>query len=176
MRNLCRVLAVIGVSAVAVVSQVLPAAASHESSNHLTFAPVAGSIEPGAAGTGIINYVKGTSGVEPDTQWTSSFRFDGLTSGASYTVVVKGRFADPTAFSGICGFTADVAGTGSCSSQFTGLQRLAVAQLRVGGETGVAVLQATRQAVVSGPGTIISRGGCREPDQAGSTCVAPGRN
>jgi hypothetical protein len=42
---------------------------------------------------------------------------------------------------------------------------------------GTAVLQATRQAVLpGGPGAITSDGGCREPDQGGSTCEAPGRN
>ena len=41
---------------------------------------------------------------------------------------------------------------------------------------GTPVLQATRQAVVTGPGSITSDGGCREPAQAGSTCEAPGRN
>jgi len=175
MKNRTRALTMIGLSAAAALSQALPASASHESSNHLTFAPVATSPTPTASGSGVINYVKGTSGVEPDTQWTSSFRFTGLTSGSGYTVVVRGRFADPTVFSGICSFTATPAGTGSCAEQFTGLQRLAIAQLRLGGATGTPVLQATRQAVATGPGSIISRGGCREPDQAASTCEAPGR-
>ena len=148
--------------------------AAHESNNKLSFEPTATSSLPGASGSGVINYVKGISGTEPDTAWTSAFRFSGLTPDAMYTVVVRGRFADPTVFSGICTFSANAAGVGTCQSDFLGLQRLAIAQLRVGGETGVAVLQATRQAVVAGPGSITSDGGCREPDQAGSTCAAPG--
>lgn len=101
--------------------------------------------------------------------------YSGLTPSTGYTVVVRGRFADPATFSGICSFTTNAQGNGSCHSRFTGLQRLAISQLRIGGETGAPVLQATRQAVASGPGSIVSRGGCREPDQAGSTCTAPGR-
>ncbi len=156
---------------------VLPvsAFAAHESNNKLVFDPVAGSSLPDASGSGAINYVKGVSGEEPDTVWTSAFRFAGLTPDATYTVVVRGRFADAAAFSGICTFTANEAGVGACRSEFLGLQRLAIAQLRLGSETGTPILQATRQAVVAGPGSITSDGGCREPDQAGATCAAPGQ-
>lgn len=148
--------------------------AAHESSNQLTFAPVAGSASPDGSGTGVINYIKGTSGEEPDTQWASSFTFTGLEANTMYTVVVRGRFANADAFSGICSFMTDDAGDGTCQSRFDGLQRLGVAQLRLGGEGGTPVLQATRAA--GGPGTIVSKGGCREPEQAASGCNAPGRN
>ena len=159
------------------VALALPTAAfaSHESSNKLVFAPVAGSPSPDAAGSGVINYIKGTSGEEPDTSWSSAFRFSGLETNTTYTFVVRGRFTDATAFSGICSFTTNGAGNGSCASQFSGLQRLAIAQLRLGDATGTPVLQATRQTVLAGPGSISSDGGCREPDQAGNTCTAPGR-
>jgi hypothetical protein len=152
------------------------ALAAHESNNKLVFAPVAGSPAPDAAGGGVINYIKGTSDEEPDTAWSSAFRFSGLAPDTTYTVVVRGRFADAAAFSAICEFTTNPSGVGTCQSQFLGLQRLAIAQLRLGGASGAPVLQATRQAVVSGPGSITSDGGCREPDQGGSTCEAPGLN
>lgn len=152
----------------------LPALAAHESNNALSFAPAAGSPAPDASGTGVINYVKGISEEEPNTAWTSSFRFQGLEPDTTYTVVVRGRFADATAFSAICSFTTNAGDGGSCSEQFIGLQRLAIAQLRLGDQSGTPVLQATRQAVVAGPGEIASRGGCREPEQMGSTCEAPG--
>ncbi|MCP9488224.1 MAG: hypothetical protein MSC30_20475 [Gaiellaceae bacterium MAG52_C11] len=145
----------------------LPALASHESNNALTFAPVVGSASPEASGTGTINYVKGAS-TEPDTVWTSSFRFSGLAPATAYSVVVFSRGE-------ICTFTSTATGTGHCENTFVSLPKLGIAQLRVGGNAGPAVLQATRQAVASGPGEIVSRGGCREPDQAGSTCAAPGR-
>ena len=171
-----RKLILFGVMALALA---LPAAtlASHESSNKLTFAPVAGSPSPDASGSGVINYVKGISGDEPNTSWTSAFRFSGLATDTTYTVVVRGRFADPTVFSAICSFTTNGAGGGTCNSQFLGLQRLAVAQLRLGGVGGTPVLQATRQAVLPGrPGSITSDGGCREPASAGAICDAPGLN
>lgn len=174
MKTLTRTLAMIGISAAALATLALPASAAHESNNRLLFAAV-GTTVGTASGTGTINYVKGTSGDEPDTQWTSSFRFTGLTADTGYTVVVKGRFQDAGLFSSICSFTTNSTGVGSCTSRFTGLRRLAVAQLRT--SSGTAVLQATRQSVLPGqPGSITSSGGCREPDQAGTTCTAPGRN
>ncbi len=155
-----------------------PAAmAAHESANHLSYAPVAGSASPDAGGRGIINYVKGTSGVEPDTQWTSSFRFSGLAANMSYTVTVKGRFTSVPS-SAICSFTTTRSGNGGCATAFTGLQKLGVSQLVTGPDaSGAPVLQATRQGpLLMGPGSITSSGGCREPAQGGSTCAAPGRS
>ena len=144
-------------------------AATHESNNELTYAPV-GTLAPDATGSGIINYVKGLSGEEPNTVWNSSFHFTGLAPDTQYTVTVKGRVP-----SGICTFTTRTTGDGSCENQFKSLPKLAVSQLHLGAETGLVVMQATRQSVVAGPGDIISRGACREPAQAGSTCEAPGR-
>lgn len=143
--------------------------AAHESNNDLTFAPVANSPSPNAAGKGTINYIKGLSGEEPDTTWQSSFQFTGLEPNTTYTIVVKGRFADPNAFSGICTFTTNNQGNGTCETRFTSLQRLGVAQLRLGGEGGAVVLEATRAS-----GSITSSGACREAPQVG--CDAPGRN
>lgn len=152
------------------------AAATHESANHLSFAPVVNSAAPDASGSGVINYVKGVSGEEPDTEWTSSFAFAGLSSDTAYTVIVKGRFADATTSSAICSFATTTAGTGGCDARFSGLQRLAVSQLVTGTDAGgTPVLQATRQAVLAGPGSITSSGDCREAQQSGSTCFAPGR-
>ncbi len=175
MKTLTRTLTMIGISAAALATLALPAYAAHESNNRLQFAPVAATPSPNASGAGTINYVKGTSGEEPDTEWTSSFRFTGLAADTAYSVVVSGRFVTANVFSDICSFTTNSAGAGSCTSRFTGLRRLAVAQLRLT-SAGTPVLQATRQAVTTGPGSITSSGGCREPDQAGNTCAAPGRN
>jgi len=156
------------------VTLALPAAtlAAHESNNKLTFAPVAESSAPDASGSGVINYIKGTSEEEPDTAWSSSFRFDGLAPNTTYVVAVKGRFADPVPFSEICRFSTNANGSGGCAEAFLGLERLAIAQLQM--TDGTPVLQATRQAVVAGPGSITSDGGCREADSAGAICDAPG--
>jgi len=151
----------------------LPALASHEGNNLLTFAPVAGSASPDASGSGIVNYVKGQSTAEPDTGWTSSFHFTGLEPNTAYTVVL---FMAGVPHSGICTFTTNAAGNGGCASTFETLDRFGSAQLRLGGETGAPVLQATRHSTGDiGPGEIISRGDCREPDQLRSLCHAPGR-
>lgn len=172
MKILTRSLAMIGVSAAALATFALPASAVHESNNHLVFAPVATSPSPDATGTGTINYIKGTSSDEPNTEWTSSFRFTGLASNITYSVVVKGR----TPVSKICSFTSNRTGVGSCSSRFTGLAKLGIAELHRGSSTGAVVLQAARQGIAIGVGSITSFGGCREADQTGSTCTAPGRN
>lgn len=153
-----------------------PAFAHHrESNNSLSFVPVAGSPSPGASGKGVVNFVLGASGETADeSKWKATFNFKGLEPGTEYTVAVRGGLGtDPMAFSGICNFMTNVSGIGVCQNQFSGLQRLDVVQLRVGDENGQPVLQATRQATASGPGTIVSRGGCRE--EGGETCEAPGR-
>ena len=41
------------------------ALAAHESNNKLVFAPVTGSLAPDGAGSGVINYIKGTSTTTP---------------------------------------------------------------------------------------------------------------
>jgi hypothetical protein len=143
--------------------------AAHESNNDLTFAPVANSPSPNASGQGTINYIKGLSGEEPNTNWASTFQFAGLEPNTMYTIVVQGRFADPAAFSGICTFSTNNQGNGSCQNRFTSLQRLGVAQLRLGGEGGTVVLEARRAS-----GSIVSSGACREAPQVG--CEAPGLN
>jgi len=150
----------------------LPALASHEGNNKLTFAPVAGSLSPDASGAGVVNYVKGQSTEEPDTAWTSSFHFAGLAPETTYTVVLF-AFGVPKA---VCAFTSNENGHGGCTSTFTSLDRFGSAQLRLGGGSGTPVLQATRHSTGDvGPGEIISHGDCREPDQPRSLCVAPGR-
>lgn len=149
----------------------LPALASHEGNNELTFAPVVNSPSPEASGAGIVNYVKGQSTVEPDTTWTSSFHFAGLAPNTAYTVVLF-AFGVPK---GVCAFTSNENGHGGCTSTFTSLDRFGSAQLRLGGDAGTPVLQATRHATGGiGPGEIVARGDCREPDQLRSLCDAPG--
>lgn len=161
------------------------ASASHESSNRLDFDAVAGST---ADGSGTINYVKGASdGTEERSVWQQSLRFDGLTAGAEYSVVVKRGEGDGEQAPGsrdrtICSFTATDTGTGTCTGRFLELRALAVAQLLQ--SDGTVVAQATRTGAPSpaggsftaaAPGEITSKGGCREPEQAGSQCTAPGR-
>lgn len=154
--------------------------AAHESNNRLDFDAVGTSSTADGAGT--INFVKGASdGTEENSVWQQSLRFTGLEPGA-YRVVVKRGEGDGEEAPGsrdrtICTFTATDSGTGRCSGRFLELRALAAAQLQ--NKAGVVVAQASRTGAAgftaAAPGEITSRGGCREPEQNGSTCTAPGR-
>jgi hypothetical protein len=121
--------------------------------NRLRFATVEPSSLPNATGSGIVDY-KG--GKEPASQWRASFRFTGLEPGASYTVVIRGRFGardslEASAFTPLCSFRANDQGQGGCFWYFRGLARLTLVQLRAGDENGTEVLEANRS---GGPGAI----------------------
>jgi hypothetical protein len=125
----------------------------HFGKNRLRFSALAPSLLPDATGTGIVDY-KG--GREPSSQWRASFRFTGLEAGASYSVVIRGRFGaagSPAAnsFTELCSFRSDDIGHGGCFWYFRGLARLNLVQLRTGGENGTPVLGARRP---RGPGSI----------------------
>ena len=125
----------------------------HFGKNRLRFAAVEPFVLPDATGTGIVDY-KG--GREPASQWRASFRFAGLETGASYTVVIKGRFGaagsdEAESFTPLCSFAADDTGPGGCFWYFRGLARLTLVQLRGGDENGPRVLEANRS---RGPGSI----------------------
>ena len=126
---------------------------AHFGKNRLRFSAVSPFLLPDATGTGIVDY-KG--GREPSSQWRASFRFTGLEAGASYTVVIRGRFGaagSPAAdsFTPLCSFQTDATGQGGCFWYFRGLARLNLVQLRSGDETGTPVLGARRP---RGPGAI----------------------
>ena len=140
---------VFGISPVAAQDQNI----GHFGKNRLTFSAVEPFVLPDATGTGIVDY-KG--GREPSSQWRASFRFTGLAAGASYTVVIRGRFGaagSPAAdsFTSLCSFQTDAIGQGGCFWYFRGLARLNLVQLRAGGANGTPVLGARRP---RGPGSI----------------------
>ena len=139
-----------------VVGAVPGAAADHEGTNVLTFAPVWDSPSPNAAGTGTIEF---NGGVEPSSKWTATFSFSGLPPFTSYTVALQGRYgldgsADSVKFTALCSFQTDEYGAGGCWWYFRGLRRLNVSQLRLGDDQGRTVLQATRSD--GGPGSIVT--------------------
>jgi len=184
LRHALRLSAVAGLAAVPMLALAPTAFAAHESNNRLDFDAVGTSTADGA---GTINYVKGASdGTEENSVWQQSLRFTGLEPG-TYSVVVKKGDGDGEQVPGsrdrtICTFTATDSGTGSCTGRFLELRALAVAQLQ--NNLGQVVAQATRTGApnpsggkftTAAPGEITSKGGCREPEQAGSTCTAPGR-
>lgn len=190
LRNALRLSAVTSLAVVPMFALAPWASAAHESSNRLDFDAVSGST---ADGGGTINYVKGASGDSEDTSvWQQSLSFTGLDAGTSYVVVVKRGAGDGDAVPGssdrtICTFTASSSGTGTCVGRFLELRALAVAQLQQVMASGptVVVAQATRTGApnpaggtftAAAPGEITSKGGCREPEQGGSQCTAPGHN
>ena len=190
LRNALRLSAVTSLAVVPMLALAPWASAAHESSNRLDFdAVVAGST---ADGGGTINYVKGASGDSEETSvWQQSLRFTGLDAGTSYVVVVKRGEGDAEVVPGsrdrtICTFTASGSGTGTCVGRFLELRALAVAQLQEVSASGtVLVAQATRTGApnpaggffgAAAPGEITSQGGCREPEQGGTQCTAPGHN
>jgi hypothetical protein len=125
----------------------------HFGRNRLRFSAVEPFLLPDATGTGIVDY-KG--GREPSSQWRASFRFTGLKAGASYTVVIRGRFGAAgsraaDSFTPLCSFKTDDVGQGGCFWYFRGLARLNLVQLRAGGDNGTPVLGARRP---RGPGSI----------------------
>jgi hypothetical protein len=112
-----------------------------------------------ATGKGIIDY---RGGDEPSSQWRASFRFSGLEPGASYTVVIRGRFGaagsdDAAAFTPLCSFETDTEGNGNCFWYFQGLARLKMVRLLSGDENGRRVLQATRSKKIGSITTESSR-------------------
>ena len=187
-RHARRLSALVGFACIPLLAFAPSASAAHESSNLLDFDAVTGAdgVLTTADGGGRINYVKGASdGTEDGSVWQQSLRFTGLTPTAEYTVVIArgdgvGAQVPGTAPRTICTFLADQTGTGTCTGRFLELRALAVAQLKTG---GVVVAQATRTGApnpaggfftTAAPGEITSAGGCREPDQGGSQCLAPG--
>jgi len=133
------------------------ARAGHESTNSLTFAPVAESAAPDGTGEGLIDY---RGGQEPRTRWTVHFSFGGLQANRPYSVVILGRFGEDgtpaaTEFAGVCAFTTDSAGEGGCWYYPVGIRRLSVVQLRAGDAAGPPILQASREP--DDPGAIVSQ-------------------
>lgn len=120
--------------------------------NRLEFEPV-GSMSKDASGKGVIDY---RGGDEPDSRWRGSFRFSGLEPNTTYIVLIKGRTSatdttddnsdapDDQQSDGLCSFTTDDAGKGSCFWYFSGLARLNVVQLRENDIKGARVMQAMR--------------------------------
>src|SRR4051794_39547974 len=110
--------------------------------NRLEFSSVAPFLLPNATGSGIVDYKGGN---EPTSQWRASFRFSGLEPGASYTIVIRGRYGArgspaANALTPLCSFQADAQGQGGCFWYFRGLARLNFVQLQTGGENGTPVL------------------------------------
>ena len=155
---------------------VLPALAQqigHYGTNRVTFERAGNAAPDNAQGKGVVDF---RGGEEPESRWRGSFRFSGLNSERSYTVVVRGRFGAngsdaADAYTAICSFETDAKGTGNCFSYFSGLARLDIVQLRDGDEDGTRVMQANRNENFGSIDTAPSRysPGGEIPERAAST-------
>jgi hypothetical protein len=152
--------------------------------NRLEFVPV-GSMASDATGKGVIDY---RGGDEPDSRWRGSFRFSGLAANTTYVVMIKGRASatdtnddsdapDNQPLDGLCSFTTDDTGKGSCFWYFSGLARLNVVQLRENDLKGARVMQAMRSGSRGSITTTPNRysPGGEVPDRKGTRQVKGGR-
>ena len=127
--------------------------------NRLEFEPVDSFSFPDVTGTGIVDY---QGGKEPSSQWRASLRFTGLEAGASYTVMMIGRFGDPGSpdaddFTPLCSVQTDDEGKGGCFWYFRGLARLNLVQLRTEDENESRMLEASRSGNLGSITTVPNR-------------------
>ena len=112
----------------------------------------------GITGVAIVNYSEGQG------DFNGNVSASGLMPNTSYSFYVAGAGAG-TAGVLICSGTSDAAGVFTCSAQHKPLPGFSRAEIRLGTTTTVVAM-----------GTFERRGNCRDPEQGGSQCVAPGQN
>ena len=127
------------------------AAAAHNGNNK---AELAGTGDPDATGNAVVNYSEGTG------TFNGRVTVNNLMPGEMYTFLVR----RPGPETEICSGEANAGGTFVCSAQGLRLPGFSDAVIRDSSGTEVAF------------GTFRRGGNCRDADQAGSQCNAPGRN
>ena len=149
-----RIRTVGGVAAALLVVLVAPgvASAAHNGNNRAELSPVA---DPDATALAIVNYAEGRG------DFNGNVSASGLAPGGTYTLVVR-LGANEASDQTICSGTADVFGALSCSAQ----------HLTLGGFNTAVVEDAAGEDVARG--VFARRGNCRDPEQGGSLCDAPG--
>ncbi len=110
----------------------------------------------GVTGTAVVNYAEGQGA------FNGTITVSGLTPDTSYSFYVSGAGAG-AAGRLICSGTSSSSGTFTCSEQKLVLPGFTTAQVR------------TSDGAVVASGTFERRGNCRDPEQAGSQCKAPGQ-
>lgn len=140
------------ITAFAVFAVAVPTAlAAHNGNNS---AQLTGTGDPDATGKAIVNYSEGRG------DFNGSITVQNLNPGETYRFFVR-RGATETL---VCSGEANSQGTFTCQAQ----------HLTLGGFTMAVVRNAAGMEVASG--TFERRGNCRDPQQAGSLCDAPGQN
>ena len=141
------------ITAFAVFAVAVPTAlAAHNGNNSAQLTGTAA--DPDATGKAIVNYSEGRG----DFNGTITVR--NLVPGATYSFFVR-RGATETL---VCSGEANSQGTFTCQAQ----------HLRLPGFTHAVVRNAAGVEVASG--VFERRGNCRDPEQGGSLCTAPGQN
>ena len=150
MRTLVRSLGGFALLLTLLIGTVTAASAAH---NGHAKTPIAGTGDPDATGQSIVNYREGTG------TFNGTITVKNLTPGATYTFLVRGATGETP----ICSAEASSRGTFTCNAQ----------DLTLPGFTMAVVRDAAGMEVATG--TFERRGNCRDPQQAGSQCVAPGQ-
>lgn len=150
-RRLGSLVAAGALSLAAFASTAGPAVAAHNGNNR---AEITGTGDPDVAGRAIVNYSEGRG------DFNGSITVSNLTPGETYSFFVRRGTAETLVCSGV----ANSQGTFTCSEQHLPLPGFAMAVVR--NSAGVEVAS----------GTFDRRGNCRDPEQAGSLCAAPGHN
>ena len=151
MRTLLYALGSLGLLLTVLFSSVSPTSAAHNGNNK---ASIAGTGDADATGNAIVNYREGTG------TFNGSITVRNLAANGTYTFSVR----TPGPETVICSGEANGGGVFTCSAQDLTLPGFGMAIVR--DSTGAEVAT----------GTFARRGNCRDPEQAGSQCMAPGQN
>ena len=151
MPRLIRYLLTVALAAAGLAAAAAPASAAHNGNNR---AEVTGSGDPDAHGDAVVNYREGTG------TFNGTISVRSLDPGETYTFLVRSPAGAETP---ICSDEASPGGVFSCSEQ----------DLRLGGFTRAVVRDESGTEVAGG--MFDRRGNCRDPQQNGSQCNAPGR-
>ncbi len=139
--------------AVVVSGIVSSASAAHNGNNR---AVVTSAADPDATGKAVVNYSEGQG------TFNGTITVRNLEPGETYTFQVSGAASGSGV--DVCDGVANNQGTFTCS--FQGVDLLGFTNVEVEDENGVVVAS----------GLFERAGNCRDADQAGSQCDAPGRN
>jgi len=150
MRTLVRSLGGFALLLTLLLGTVTAASTAHNGNNK---APITGTGDQDATGQAIVNYREGTG------TFNGTITVKNLTPGTTYTFFVR-RLTGETP---ICTGVANTQGTFTCSAQGLTLPGFTMAVVRDAAGMEVAT------------GTFERRGNCRDPQQAGSQCVASGQ-
>ena len=110
----------------------------------------------GVSGVAIVNYSEGQG------DFNGNVTASGLTPNTAYSFYVAGATAGNTGVL-ICSDTSNSSGVFTCSTQHLVLPGFSRAEIRLG-------------TTIVATGTFARRGNCRDPNQAGELCSAPGQD